>query len=156
MILNYVDKKIKEDLLKELCECKTSKEMDEVFDKFDDYLNRLMFANKYEDIFLLKIHILNNFMNEPTINYSPYDKITPKIVYELTKNTFLKERKKDKLKNNPVRSVSCLFEFEKNVDITSEEFSSESIEPLVKSLLKNYKKDKKMNILVNISLTYNE
>lgn len=99
MILNYVDKKIKEDLLKELYECKTSKEMNEVFDKFDDYLNRLMFANRYEDIFLLKIHILNNFMNEPTINYSPYDEITPKIVYELTKNTFLKERKKDKLKN---------------------------------------------------------
>lgn len=153
-MLEYIDEEIKENLFKELCECKTSEEMDKVFDKYTEYLNRIMIKNNYEDLFLLKTHMLDEFMGDPEVHYSSYQEITPEIEYELSKQHFLIQKDMSNVKCYPENTIKDSFEFSKEDNLTPEQFAKEYVLPLAEELMDNYKKDKKVNISVKMDMNY--
>lgn len=153
-MLEYIDEEIKENLFKELCECKTSEEMDNIFDKYTEYLNQIMIKNNYEDLFLLKTHMLDEFMGDPEVYYSSYQEITPEIECELSKQHFLIQKDMSNVKCYPEKTVKGSSEITKENNLTPEQFSKEYVQPLVETLMENYKKDKKVNISVKMDMNY--
>lgn len=153
-MLEYIDEEMKENLFKELYVCKTSEEMDKVFDKYTEYLNQIMIKNDYEDLFLLKTHILDEFTGNPDVHYSSYQEITPEIEYELSKQDFIMQKDFDNIKCYPEKTIKSSFQFTKEDNLTPEQFAKEYVQPLVETLMDNYKKDKKVNISVKMDMNY--